>query len=163
MSLRCNGLTGLDAALNCATCTSCSPSRDRAAWERRRRSSPSHSRRFQKRLPTPSTPSDCASLTAGRGELSRRSTVVLCSSGTAVFDELRQGVKELEFLTDPASGELRLGCTETMAAGFVSAVADRVSRAYPRVNVHLTPGDSVTLFNRELRQRTIDFAIGPVF
>src|SRR4051812_39418366 len=26
--------------------------------------------------------------------------------GVAVFDELRQGVKELEFLTDPTSGEL---------------------------------------------------------
>ena len=31
------------------------------------------------------------------------------------------------------------------------------------MNFHLTPGDSVTLVNRELRQRTIDFAIGPVF
>ena len=83
--------------------------------------------------------------------------------GIAVFDELRRGVKELEFLTDPASGELQLGCTETMAAGFVSAVADRVSRAHPRVNFHLTPGDIGTLVNRELRQRTIDFAVGPVF
>ena len=53
----------------------------------------------------------------------------LLKCGTAVFDEFRQGVKELEFLTDPGSGELRLGCTETMAAGFVSAVSDRVSRA----------------------------------
>ena len=31
----------------------------------------------------------------------------LLKCGTAVFDELRQGVKELEFLTDPASGELQ--------------------------------------------------------
>jgi DNA-binding transcriptional LysR family regulator len=87
----------------------------------------------------------------------------LLKCGTAVFDELRQGVQELEFLTDPGSGELRLGCTETMAAGFVSAVSDRVSRQHPRVNFHLIPGDSITLVNRELRQRTIDFAIGPVF
>ena len=87
----------------------------------------------------------------------------LLKCGTAVFDELRQGVKELEFLTDPASGELRLGCTETMAAGFVSAVADRVSRTHPRVAFHVTPGDSGMLVNRELRQRTIDFAVGPVF
>ncbi|WP_247518343.1 LysR family transcriptional regulator [Bradyrhizobium sp. 190] len=86
----------------------------------------------------------------------------LLKCGTAVFDELRQGVEELEFLTDPGSGELRLGCTETMAAGFVSAVSDRVSRQHPRVNFHLVPGDSITLVNRELRQRTIDFAIGPI-
>jgi DNA-binding transcriptional LysR family regulator len=87
----------------------------------------------------------------------------LLKCGTAVFDELRQGVEELEFLTDPGSGELHLGCTETMAAGFVSAVSDRVSRQHPRVNFHLVPGDSITLVNRELRQRTIDLAIGPIF
>src|SRR5215204_1022444 len=49
----------------------------------------------------------------------------LLKCGTAVFDELRQGVKELEFLIDPAAGELRVGCTETMAAGFASSVSDR--------------------------------------
>jgi DNA-binding transcriptional LysR family regulator len=87
----------------------------------------------------------------------------LLKCGTAVFDELRQGVEELEFLTDPGSGELHLGCTETMAAGFVSAISDRVSRQHPRVNFHLVPGDSITLVNRELRQRTIDLAIGPIF
>jgi DNA-binding transcriptional LysR family regulator len=87
----------------------------------------------------------------------------LLKCGVAVFDELRQGVKELEFLTDPTSGELRVGCTETMAAGFVSAVSDRVMRQHPRVVLQLIPGDSVTLVNRELRQRTIDFAVGPIF
>lgn len=87
----------------------------------------------------------------------------LLRCGTAVFDELRQGVKDLDFLIDPTSGELRFGCTETMAAGFVSAVTDRVSRAHPRIGFHLTPGDSITLVNRELRERRIDFAVGPIF
>src|SRR5690349_16499796 len=32
--------------------------------------------------------------------------------GDAVFDDLRQGVKEIEHLADPTTGELRLGCTE---------------------------------------------------
>src|SRR3984893_10946530 len=57
----------------------------------------------------------------------------LLECGVAVFDELRRGVKQLEFLTDPAAGELRIGCTETMAAGFVAAVIDRLSRQYHRV------------------------------
>src|SRR4051812_45932306 len=52
----------------------------------------------------------------------------LLKCSTAVFDELRQGVKELEFLADPGAGEIRFGCTETMAAGFASAVSDRVAR-----------------------------------
>ena len=36
----------------------------------------------------------------------------------AVFDELRQSVKEIEFLTDPTAGELRVGFSEVPAAGF---------------------------------------------
>src|SRR5690349_18005182 len=51
--------------------------------------------------------------------------------GTAVFDDLRSGVKALEFLSDPTSGELRVGCTEPLAAGFVGAVIERLSRQYP--------------------------------
>src|SRR5215813_7055087 len=32
--------------------------------------------------------------------------------GIAAFDELRQGIKDVEFLADPMAGELRIGCTE---------------------------------------------------
>src|SRR3982074_3181210 len=63
----------------------------------------------------------------------------LLKCGVAVFDELRQGVKELEFLTDPTAGELQIGCTETLAAGFVSAVVDRMSQQHPRLAFHLVP------------------------
>jgi DNA-binding transcriptional LysR family regulator len=83
----------------------------------------------------------------------------LLKCGVAVFDELRQGVRELEFLTDPTAGELRIGCTETMAAGFVSTIIDRMSRQYPRAVFHLVPADSITLMNRELRQRTIELVV----
>src|SRR5688500_13946990 len=75
----------------------------------------------------------------------------LLKCGVAVFDELRQGIKELEFLTDPHAGELRIGCTETLAAGFVSAIIVNFSRQYPRVAFHLMPGDSSTLVDRDLR------------
>src|SRR5215210_4328777 len=79
--------------------------------------------------------------------------------GVAVFDELRQGVKELEFLTDPTAGELRIGCTESLAAGFVSAVIDRLSRQYPRVVFHMVPADRATLLDRHLRGRTVELAV----
>jgi DNA-binding transcriptional LysR family regulator len=75
----------------------------------------------------------------------------LLKCGVAVFDELRQGVKELEFLADPTSGELRFGCTETMAAGFASAVSDRVTAStrgssyssYPETASRLSIGSFV--------------------
>src|SRR3954454_16406721 len=34
---------------------------------------------------------------------------VLLSGGAAVFDELRQTVKQIEFLDDPTAGEVRIG------------------------------------------------------
>src|SRR6266852_178234 len=33
----------------------------------------------------------------------------LLDCGVAVFDDLRQGVKNIEFLADPAAGEVRIG------------------------------------------------------
>src|SRR4051794_32056784 len=34
----------------------------------------------------------------------------LLDCGVAVFDELRQGVKNIEFISDPATGNVRIGC-----------------------------------------------------
>src|SRR5207302_541107 len=41
----------------------------------------------------------------------------LINRGIAVFDELRQGVKDIEFLSDPTAGELRIGAGEAIANG----------------------------------------------
>jgi DNA-binding transcriptional LysR family regulator len=70
----------------------------------------------------------------------------------AVFDDLRQGVKNIEFLADPAAGEVRIGSTLTLAANFVSVVIDRLSRRYPRITFHLVTGDAEVL-HHELSER----------
>src|SRR5215203_4299783 len=77
----------------------------------------------------------------------------LLKGGIAVFDELKQSVKEIEFLADPTSGELRIGCTEPLAAGFLPAVIDRFSQRYPRVGFDVVATDPTTLIDRELGQR----------
>jgi DNA-binding transcriptional LysR family regulator len=46
----------------------------------------------------------------------------LVQRGMAIFDELKQGVEELEFLADPTKGELSIGSTESIAAGLLPAV-----------------------------------------
>src|SRR5262249_35834346 len=51
--------------------------------------------------------------------------------GVAAFDDLRQGVNEIEFLADPTAGEVRVGTNEVMAAGLVPAVIYRLSRQFP--------------------------------
>src|SRR5204863_8477701 len=41
----------------------------------------------------------------------------LMRRGQAAFDELRSGVKDIESLTDPDVGEVRIACTESITAG----------------------------------------------
>src|SRR5882757_9457997 len=40
----------------------------------------------------------------------------LMRRGRAAFDELRSGVRDIEFLADPAVGEVRIGCSESISA-----------------------------------------------
>src|SRR5467141_2991047 len=46
----------------------------------------------------------------------------LVKRGLAIFDELKLGVEELAFLSDPTAGELGTGSTESIAAGLLPAV-----------------------------------------
>jgi len=82
----------------------------------------------------------------------------LLDCGVAAFDDLRQGVKNIAFLADPAAGELRIGTTTLLAASFVSALVDRLSRRYPRMVFHLVTGYTETL-HRELAERKVDLLI----
>src|SRR5947199_8122871 len=61
----------------------------------------------------------------------------LLDGGVAVFDDLRQGVKNIEFFADPTAGEVRIGSIPPLAASFVSAVADRLSRRHSRLVFHV--------------------------
>jgi DNA-binding transcriptional LysR family regulator len=89
----------------------------------------------------------------------------LLDGGTAVFDDLRQAMKNIEFLADPTAGEVRIGSTAFLAASFVSAVVDRLSRRFPRIVFHFVTGYGETL-HRELNERNVDLLIvrrfGPV-
>jgi len=82
----------------------------------------------------------------------------LLDGGVAVFDDLRQAVKNIEFLADPTAGEVRIGCTPILAASFVSAVVDRLSRRHPRIVFHLVTAYLEPL-RRELSERNVDLLI----
>lgn len=85
----------------------------------------------------------------------------LAKWGNAVFDDLRQSVKEIEHLSDPSTGELRFGCTEPMSSGFVPAILDRLSRQYPKAIFDVTQADPDTL-QAGLQSRDIELAVGRV-
>ena len=86
----------------------------------------------------------------------------LLEGGTAVFDELHRTVKNIEFLADPSSGEVRVGCNPLLAATYVSAAIDSLSQHYPRIVFRLVTGYVETL-HRELIERNVDLLIARRF
>jgi len=89
----------------------------------------------------------------------------LLDCGIAVFDDLRQGMKRIEFMADPTAGEVRIGCNSILAASFVSAVIDRLSQLYPRIVFHVVTAQ-IEILHRELSERNVDLVmaqrLGPI-
>jgi DNA-binding transcriptional LysR family regulator len=79
--------------------------------------------------------------------------------GIAAFDELKQGVTDIEFLADPGAGEVRIGSTSFIAEVFVTAVIERLSRRYARIVFHLVTADETDRLHRELTERNVDLLI----
>src|SRR5262245_15791412 len=82
----------------------------------------------------------------------------LLNRGHAAFGELRQGVKDIEYLADPTAGEVRIGTTPPIAASFVSAVIHRLSQRFPRVIIHVVT-ETVEAQRRHLGERSLDLLI----
>lgn len=82
---------------------------------------------------------------------------LLVARGRIIFDELREGVRDIQHLSDPTRGEIRIGTTEPMT-GFLSEVISGMSRAFPRITYQVTVSDTTTLV-RELRERALDVVI----
>jgi len=78
----------------------------------------------------------------------------------AAFDDLRQGVKEIEFLADPTAGELRIGCTGAMMEGLLPVILSRLRRHHPHLIFEVTQAFSGAPLHRELRERNVDLILG---
>jgi DNA-binding transcriptional LysR family regulator len=86
----------------------------------------------------------------------------LLDRGLVVFDELKQAVKHIEFLADPAQGEVRVGGTIAVATTFIRAVVDRLCRQHPGMVFHLLAGEAGLMY-RALEERKVDLVIAPTF
>jgi DNA-binding transcriptional LysR family regulator len=86
----------------------------------------------------------------------------LLTRSMGAFDELRQGVKDIESLSDPTIGEVRVGCPEAIAAGFLAAVIERFAKNYPRAAVSVNPADHVSQEFGQLRDRHVDCLVGRI-
>jgi DNA-binding transcriptional LysR family regulator len=83
----------------------------------------------------------------------------LLARGRAAFDELRQGIRDIEFIADPQTGELRIGCPESIAAGFLLPVLERLTREYPRVKFHVQHVQQPTVEFPQLHERKVDLVL----
>jgi DNA-binding transcriptional LysR family regulator len=86
----------------------------------------------------------------------------LLKCGADVFDDLRLGVKEIEFLTDPSAGELTIGCSEPLAGGFAAVVIEYLSSRHPKAAFNVVAADPMMLYDRALRERSIELALIPM-
>jgi DNA-binding transcriptional LysR family regulator len=79
----------------------------------------------------------------------------LLRRSVAAFDEIKQGIEDVRHLSDPGTGELRVGASPSHAEGIVLAVIEKLSRQYPRLVFHVTPGGTLVLCE-QLRARRIE-------
>jgi DNA-binding transcriptional LysR family regulator len=79
-----------------------------------------------------------------------------------VFDELRQGVGEIEYLSEQGVGELRVGYGEPLAITLVTAVVTALIARHPRLIFHLRQANTIALDFQDLRDRKVDLMVGRV-
>jgi len=84
----------------------------------------------------------------------------LLKCGVNVFDEMRQGLKQIEFLTDPSSGDLAVGCPEIINAGIMPAITEQFLRQRPGVQLRIIHADTALMQFEQLRERKVELLIG---
>lgn len=84
--------------------------------------------------------------------------LALQKRSVAIFNDLRQSVQDIEFLSDPTTGEIRIGSTDPVSVAIVSPCIDRLSRKHPRMSFHVIAGDTAGLY-REVMERNLELAI----
>jgi DNA-binding transcriptional LysR family regulator len=88
---------------------------------------------------------------------------VLLARGAEAFDALRQGIREIEFLSAPGTGEVWIGASESyIAGGYLAAVIAHLAGQYPRVAIHVLEANTAALEFHELRARKVDLMLGRI-
>jgi DNA-binding transcriptional LysR family regulator len=98
---------------------------------------------------------------SGRGVEPTLYARALLARGRAAFDELRQGIRDIEFLANPTAGELTIAYSEALSLTVLPKITERFSQKYPRVAIR---GDIVAPPSHRfpgLRDRTHDLILSP--
>ena len=79
-----------------------------------------------------------------------------------VFDELKQGIKDIEYLDDPTAGEIRIACPLALASTVIPHIFERFVKKYPRVVLHFDEVRAASAARnlQDLRDRKYDLVLG---
>jgi DNA-binding transcriptional LysR family regulator len=79
-----------------------------------------------------------------------------------VFDEMRKGLQQIEFIKQPDAGDLRIGSSIVVDAGLLPAVIERFSQDFPRASLQVLPENIATQQYDNLRQRNVELVLGRI-
>jgi DNA-binding transcriptional LysR family regulator len=83
----------------------------------------------------------------------------LLKRSLVVFDELKQGISEIEHLADPTVGELRIGCIDSIASTILPPIIETFAERYPQVVLHVDRILTTDVDLMKLRGRSFDLAL----
>jgi DNA-binding transcriptional LysR family regulator len=84
----------------------------------------------------------------------------LLKRGLAALDELKQGIRDIEFLADPTKGEVRIGCPDSLAGGLLAPFVETFCGHHPGIAITIEPVPWPTLEMPELHARKLDVVVG---
>jgi DNA-binding transcriptional LysR family regulator len=87
---------------------------------------------------------------------------IFLKRGLEVFDVLRQGLRDVDRIAAPDSGDVWIGSSDTWLIGFVPAVIQRLAQVYPNIVVHAMDANASDFEFYKLRERKLDLIIGRV-
>jgi DNA-binding transcriptional LysR family regulator len=83
----------------------------------------------------------------------------LLKRSLVVFDELKQGIREIEHLADPTVGELRIGCIDSIASTMLPRIIETFAERYPQVVLHVDRVLTTDVDLMKLRGRSLDLVL----
>jgi DNA-binding transcriptional LysR family regulator len=82
--------------------------------------------------------------------------------GIEVFDVLKQGSRDIEYLSDAGTGDVWIGANEVLLGGFVPAVVQRLAEQHSNIAVHALTVNTSDFDFEKLRERKLDLLLGRI-
>jgi DNA-binding transcriptional LysR family regulator len=82
--------------------------------------------------------------------------------GMEVFDVLKQGSRDIEYLSDAGTGDVWIGANEVLLGGFVPTVVQRLAEQHSNIAIHAHTVNTSDFDFEKLRERKLDLLLGRI-